>query len=76
MSLFTGVAIYLTLWWTVLFAVLPFGVQSQVAAGEIVSGSEPGAPAAPSLNEKAIWTTIISDLVFIGVVALLPLSGL
>jgi len=71
-----AISLYFVVWWTVLFAVLPFGVQSQAAAGEVVSGSEPGAPAAPSLSEKAIWTTIISDLVFIGVVALLPLSGL
>jgi hypothetical protein len=42
-----GIALYFVIWWTVLFAVLPFGVRSQAEAGDVVSGSEPGAPAAP-----------------------------
>ena len=29
----TLIAIYLTIWWTVLFAVLPIGVQSRADAG-------------------------------------------
>ncbi|MES2343373.1 MAG: DUF1467 family protein, partial [Pseudomonadota bacterium] len=33
MTWFTGVAIYLTIWWTVLFAVLPLGVTSHAEAG-------------------------------------------
>ena len=33
MSVFTGIAIYLTIWWTVLFSVLPIGVTSHAEAG-------------------------------------------
>src|SRR5919112_16943 len=62
-----ALSLYFVVWWTVLFAVLPFGVQSQAATGEVVVGSEPGAPSAPGLNEKAIWTTAISDAVFLAV---------
>ena len=40
-------AIYFVIWWTVLFAVLPWGVQSQHEAGKISPGSDPGAPARP-----------------------------
>jgi len=71
-----ALSLYFIVWWTALFAVLPFGARSQAAAGDVVAGSEPGAPATPSLNEKAIWTTIVADLVFVAVVAVLPLSGL
>ncbi len=71
-----ALSLYFVVWWTLLFAVLPFGAGSQAAAGEIVAGSEPGAPASPGLNEKAIWTTLISDVVFILVTASLPLAGL
>ncbi|WP_229426506.1 DUF1467 family protein [Microvirga alba] len=71
-----GVALYFIIWWTLLFAVLPFGVRSQVEAGEIVHGTEPGAPAAPALREKAIWTTFVSSAVLVFTAGVLPLSGL
>lgn len=71
-----GIALYFVIWWTVLFAVLPFGIRSQVDAGEVVAGSEPGAPAAPALREKAIWTTVLASLLLLLAAALLPLSGL
>ena len=71
-----AVALYFVVWWTVLFAVLPFGARSQADAGDILAGSEPGAPALPSLNEKALWTTIMAAVVFIIAAGLLPLAGL
>jgi predicted secreted protein len=71
-----GIALYFVVWWIVLFVILPFGIQSQAEAGAIAAGSEPGAPAAPALREKAIWTTIVAAIVFVGTVGLLPLAGL
>jgi predicted secreted protein len=71
-----AIALYFVVWWTLLFVVLPFGVRSQAETGEVVAGSEPGAPAMPALREKAIWTTIVSAAVFLAAVGLLPLSGL
>ena len=71
-----GLALYFVIWWILLFAVLPFGVRSQAEAGEIVKGSEPGAPAAPALREKAVWTTLIASAVLVIVAGVLPLSGL
>jgi predicted secreted protein len=59
-----SIAIYLTIWFIVLFAVLPFGVRSQQESGEVVPGTEPGAPVAPRLFIKSIWTTLISAVVF------------
>jgi predicted secreted protein len=71
-----GVALYFVVWWTLLFAALPFGVRSQAEEGDVVAGSEPGAPAMPRLAEKAIWTTVAADAVFLGALAILPLAGL
>ena len=68
-------AVYFVVWWTLLFAVLPFGVRSQAESGTIVSGSEPGAPDIPMLREKAIWTTLAASGVFVVGAALLPLIG-
>jgi hypothetical protein len=47
-------AVFLTNWFTVLFAVLPFGVRSQHETGDIAAGTDPGAPVAPRLVGKAI----------------------
>jgi predicted secreted protein len=76
MSIGGAAAVYFTVWWTTLFAILPFGVSSQAEAGEVTAGSDPGAPALPALGEKAIWTTIASTAVFAIVGWLLPLAGL
>ena len=59
-----AVAVFFTIWWILLFAVLPFGVQSQHETAEIVPGSDPGAPVAPRLVVKALWTTGLSVVAF------------
>lgn len=71
-----GAGLYFVIWWTVLFAVLPFGVTSQHETGDVAAGTEPGAPVAPALREKAIWTTIIAAVVLLIAAAVLPLAGL
>lgn len=66
MTWFTGFAIYLTIWWTVLFAVLPIGVTSHAEAGlDKGDGGDPGAPVDPKLKKKFITTTWISAVVFV-----------
>jgi predicted secreted protein len=64
MTLAMGIALYFTIWWIVLFAILPFGIHSQHESGEIVPGTEPGAPRAPHLVIEAIWTTLVSAVIF------------
>jgi predicted secreted protein len=64
MSLATSIAIYFIIWWVVLFAVLPWGVRSQQEQGAVTPGSDPGAPAVPSIKRKLLWTTIVAGIVF------------
>ena len=68
MSIPTAIAIYFLIWWLMLFAVLPWGVRSQGEArdegGEVVSGSDLGAPTIPRIWWKLLWTTVLSGLVF------------
>lgn len=66
-----AVAVFFTIWWTVLFAVLPWGVRSQRENGEVVPGSEPGAPTAPLLVKKALWTTLAATVVFTALMGLM-----
>ena len=64
MPITTAVAIFFLIWWVVLFAVLPWGIRSQHEGGEIVPGTDPGAPAIPKLGRKLLWTTLVSVVVF------------
>jgi predicted secreted protein len=63
-ALSTAIAIYFIIWWTVLFAVLPWGVRSQQESGTIAPGTDPGAPAMARLGRKLIWTTVTATVVF------------
>ena len=70
MSLTLAVAIYVVLWWTVLFAILPIGVRTQGEDGAIVPGTPASAPTTPRLFRVALVTTLVSALVFAGLWAL------
>jgi len=59
-----SVAVYFTMWWIVLFAVLPFGVRSQEEAGDVAEGTESAAPTAPRMLIKVVATTLISAVLF------------
>ncbi|MCJ2014346.1 DUF1467 family protein [Methylobacterium sp. J-076] len=71
-----GVALYFVIWWTLLFAILPIRNQAETRPEHIVPGQDLGAPAAPRLREKAIWTTLLTGFVFLGALAVFPLAGL
>ena len=62
---FTMFAIYATIWWIVVFAILPLGVKSHAEMGiDLKDGGDPGAPVNPNLVRKAITTTWVSAIVF------------
>jgi predicted secreted protein len=63
-SISSAFAIYFVLWWVVLFVTLPFGVRSQSEDGVAIPGSEPGAPIAPLMLRKLIWTTVLSVVIY------------
>ncbi len=66
MTVFTGIAIYFTIWWTVLFSVLPIGVTSHAEAGiDKGDGGDPGAPVDPKLKKKFVTTTIVSTVLWV-----------
>lgn len=61
----TSIAIFLTIWWTVLFAVLPLGVTSHAEAGvDKGDGGDPAAPVDPKLKRKFFTTTWVSVVLF------------
>lgn len=64
MSWVAALAIYFIIWWLVLFAILPFGVRSQIEAGEVARGTEQGAPHQHQMVRKVLWTTAIAAVIF------------
>jgi predicted secreted protein len=65
MSIPTAIAIYLTIWWTALFAILPIGVRSHAEEGKPVpGGGDPSSPVNPNLKRKFFTTTWVSAIVF------------
>jgi predicted secreted protein len=60
----TGIAVYVVLWWVVLFAVLPWGVRP---AEDLPPGADRGAPAQPRMALKVLVTTLIAAALWIGV---------
>ncbi|GJD50480.1 hypothetical protein OPKNFCMD_3222 [Methylobacterium crusticola] len=75
LTAFGAGALYFVVWWTLLFAVLPFRAAEDGSEARI-AGQDPGAPARPQMRRKAVWTTLISDAVFLMAVAAFPLAGL
>lgn len=66
MTVTTSVAIYLILWWVVLFAVLPLGTVTHAEAGlDKRDGGDPGAPVDPKLKRKFITTTWVAAVLFV-----------
>ena len=64
MSVVLSIAVYFVIWWTMLFAVLPFGVRTQEEEGVVVPGTPESAPARPKLLRVALWNTLLSAVVF------------
>ena len=64
MPWYTVLAIYFIVWWLVFFTVLPWGIRSQEEQGDVVRGTDPGAPTVHGLKTKLLWTTGVSTIVF------------
>ena len=72
MTLAFAAAIYLVVWWIVLFAILPIGVRTSEEVGEKASpGTAESAPHLPHLLPKMVATTVVASIVFAGLYAII-----
>ncbi|MGB5094009.1 MAG: DUF1467 family protein [Parvibaculum sp.] len=74
MTLMAGLAIYAVIWWTVLFAILPWGVVTQEESHAVVPGSSASAPAKPLMLRKVLVTSVLAAFVWLGVYYLVVAS--
>lgn len=65
MTWYTGLFVFVIIWWLVLFTVLPWGVR-QPEADEIEPGQMSGAPHKPQLLRKLLVTTAIATVLWAG----------
>ena len=71
MDIITAIIVFLLIWWTLLFAVLPFG---NAPDENVQVGNATSAPANPRLKRKFIITTILSFVVWLVVAAAIHYS--
>lgn len=71
MSILTAFFIYLLVWWTMLFTVLPMGVKTHQEKGK---GFDAGAPSNPDLKKKLLLNTLISAVI-VGIIQVLVVTG-
>lgn len=72
MGLVSGIAVYVVVWWVVLFAVLPWGVRTE---DRPEPGTDHGAPRRPRILLKFAATTVIAALIW-GVIDAVVVSDL
>jgi predicted secreted protein len=65
MNWFSALVVWLIIWWLVLFVILPIGIRGQAEEGDIVEGSEPGAPHTLDIKRKFKQTTIIASILWV-----------
>jgi predicted secreted protein len=61
---FTGIVLFVMIWWTALFAVLPVGTKA-VQQPDDKSGWR-GAPERPRILRKVIVTTVVASMLWTG----------
>ena len=64
------IAVFFVMWWLSFVAVAPIATRSQAEVGEVVAGTEPGAPAKPYILRKLLIATgiamVMTGLLFWG----------
>ena len=66
MTLFTGAVVFVLVWWTVLFCVLPIGVRPDSDGAETPGGWR-GAPLKAHLGRRILATTVVAAILWVGI---------
>jgi predicted secreted protein len=70
MTVFTGVILYLLIWWLALFCVLPIGTRPE-AQGKLEEGGWRGAPQKHLMGWKLLGTTALAGVIWVVVYLLI-----
>ena len=70
MSVFTGVILYLLIWWLALFCVLPVGTHPD-SQGKMEEGGWRGAPQKHLMGWKLLGTTALAGVIWLALFAVI-----
>ena len=73
MGLVSGIVVYLLIWWTAIFCVLPWGVKPHQDSGIGTAGS---APENPMLLKKFIATSLLAAVIWLVVYGLMEAGAI
>ena len=65
MNWFSALVMWLIIWWLTLFIILPIGIRGQAEEGDIVEGTEPGAPHKLDIKRKFKITTAVASVLWV-----------
>ena len=68
MNWFTGIMVYIIVWWMVLLMVLPLWIRRPE---QVEKGHDPGAPAEAMIAKKLLVTTLVAAAVFVVIFAII-----
>ena len=68
MSITGSLIIFVLIWWIIFFSLLPIDVDRKHK--EMIEGVDKGSPENPRIFKKLIYTTILSSIIFIGILML------
>ncbi|MEM9709367.1 MAG: DUF1467 family protein [Pseudomonadota bacterium] len=71
MGIVSGIVLFAVIWFLVLFVILPLRLETQGDRGEIVPGTQAGAPANLDMWKKARVTTYVAAAIWVVVAAVL-----
>ncbi|WP_020178853.1 DUF1467 family protein [Methylopila sp. M107] len=71
LSAISWAAVYFVIWWTTLFAVLPFANKGRAEDVAVVPGADSGAPASLRIGRTFLATTLVASAIFGAVYAVL-----
>ena len=71
MSITSAIVLFAIVWFMVFFIALPIRLKTQGDVGEIVPGTQAGAPAEHQLKIKAWITTFVAFILWVGFVSVI-----
>lgn len=71
MGVTSGIVLYAMLWFASFLTIIPFGLQTQGDVGEIVEGTQAGAPHHHNLKKKAWLATAVAAALWVMIFCIL-----
>lgn len=75
MNVFSGILLFLVIWFVVLLTILPMRVRTQEEDGHVVPGTPASAPVDAMMRRKLFWTTVVAVVVWAPIAAIIIWGG-